>query len=90
MEFTKIYFFFLFTVGRRSDENVSKYTEATVSVQDSYEEGCNIEEIQHGQWRRIILLVVAITVHNIPEGLAVGVGFGAIGSSPSATLEGAR
>ncbi|XP_071451458.1 zinc transporter ZIP11 isoform X1 [Hetaerina americana] len=42
------------------------------------------------QWRRILLLVVAITVHNIPEGLAVGVGFGAIGKSPSATFESAR
>lgn len=37
-----------------------------------------------------MLLVVAITMHNIPEGLAVGVGFGAIGSSPSATFESAR
>lgn len=56
----------------------------------SYEDVCNIEEIQHGQWKRIILLVIAITVHNIPEGLAVGVGFGAIGSSASATFESAR
>ena len=32
-------------------------------------------------WRRILLLIVAVTVHNIPEGLAVGVGFGAIGES---------
>lgn len=29
-------------------------------------------------------------VHNIPEGLAVGVGFGAVGSSASATFESAR
>lgn len=50
----------------------------------------NIEEIQHGQWKRIMLLVIAITVHNIPEGLAVGVGFGAIGSTSSATFESAR
>nr|XP_023025524.1 zinc transporter ZIP11-like [Leptinotarsa decemlineata] len=57
---------------------------------NSFDEACNLEEIQHGQWKRIILLVVAITVHNIPEGLAVGVGFGAIGTSPSATLEKAR
>jgi ZIP family zinc transporter len=28
-------------------------------------------------WGRSILLVLAITLHNIPEGLAVGVGFGA-------------
>ncbi|KRX93379.1 Zinc transporter ZIP11 [Trichinella pseudospiralis] len=31
-------------------------------------------------WHRIFLLVMAITLHNIPEGLAVGVGFGAVGS----------
>jgi len=36
--------------------------------------------------RRMLLLVIAITVHNFPEGLAVGVGFGAVGMSESATL----
>ncbi|XP_050980051.1 zinc transporter ZIP11 isoform X1 [Labeo rohita] len=41
-------------------------------------------------WRRIVLLILAITIHNIPEGLAVGVGFGAIGKTPSATFESAR
>ncbi|MDY6914268.1 MAG: ZIP family metal transporter [Planctomycetota bacterium] len=30
-------------------------------------------------WQRSTLLVLAITLHNIPEGLAVGVAFGAIG-----------
>jgi ZIP family zinc transporter len=30
-------------------------------------------------WQRSTLLVTAITLHNIPEGLAVGVAFGAIG-----------
>lgn len=41
-------------------------------------------------WRRSILLVLAITLHNIPEGLAVGVAFGAVASNlPSATLAGA-
>jgi len=29
-------------------------------------------------WRRAVLLVLAITLHNIPEGLAVGVAFGAV------------
>lgn len=41
-------------------------------------------------WHRSTLLVLAITLHNIPEGLAVGVAFGAVASGfPSATLAGA-
>lgn len=41
-------------------------------------------------WRRTTLLILAITLHNIPEGLAVGIAFGAIASGiPSATLAGA-
>jgi len=32
-------------------------------------------------WRRSLLLVSAITIHNIPEGLAVGVAFGSLDSS---------
>ena len=44
----------------------------------------------HTSWRRSILLVLAITLHNIPEGLAVGVAFGALAYDvPSATLAGA-
>ncbi|XP_066188420.1 zinc transporter ZIP11 isoform X2 [Sylvia atricapilla] len=41
-------------------------------------------------WRRIMLMILAITIHNIPEGLAVGVGFGAVGKSASATFQSAR
>ncbi|XP_023794623.1 zinc transporter ZIP11 isoform X2 [Cyanistes caeruleus] len=41
-------------------------------------------------WRRITLMILAITIHNIPEGLAVGVGFGAVGKSASATFQSAR
>ncbi|HHN94421.1 MAG TPA: ZIP family metal transporter [Anaerolineae bacterium] len=41
-------------------------------------------------WQRSTLLVLAITLHNIPEGLAVGVAFGALAAHiPSATLAGA-
>lgn len=41
-------------------------------------------------WKRSILLVLAITLHNIPEGLAVGVAFGAIAADlPAASLTGA-
>ena len=38
-------------------------------------------------WQRSVLLVLAITLHNIPEGLAVGVAFGAVAAGvPSASL----
>jgi len=33
-------------------------------------------------WQRSILLVLAITLHNVPEGLAVGVAFGALANNP--------
>ncbi len=33
-------------------------------------------------WKRSVLLVLAITLHNIPEGLAVGVAFGALANNP--------
>ena len=46
--------------------------------------------LQSSSWRRILLLIVAVTIHNIPEGLAVGVGFGAVGRSKSATFQSAR
>jgi ZIP family zinc transporter len=36
------------------------------------------------QWQRSVLLVLAITLHNIPEGLAVGVAFGALANNPDA------
>lgn len=38
-------------------------------------------------WQRSVLLVLAITLHNFPEGLAVGVAFGAAGAGfPQATI----
>ena len=41
-------------------------------------------------WQRSTLLVLAITLHNIPEGLAVGVAFGAVAAGlPSASMGGA-
>ena len=54
--------------------------------------GFPMEEAEgiHTHWRRSVLLVMAITLHNIPEGLAVGVAFGAVGADlPSASLAGA-
>ncbi len=41
-------------------------------------------------WKRTTLLVSAVTLHNAPEGLAVGVAFGAVAAGfPSATIGGA-
>ncbi len=41
-------------------------------------------------WQRSMLLMVAMTLHNIPEGLAVGVAFGALAADlPGASLAGA-
>lgn len=44
----------------------------------------------HTTWRRSVLLVLAITLHNFPEGLAIGVAFGAAAENlSSATVAGA-
>uniref|UniRef100_A0A8D0BDK6 Zinc transporter ZIP11 n=1 Tax=Salvator merianae TaxID=96440 RepID=A0A8D0BDK6_SALMN len=61
--------------------------DALVSSQ-SFKESIPVPAIN--SWKRIMLLILAITIHNIPEGLAVGVGFGAVGKSASATFESAR
>jgi len=45
---------------------------------------------EKAKWRSMMLLVAAITIHNFPEGLAVGVGFGAIGKGRGATFAKAR
>lgn len=36
------------------------------------------QEGLHTEWKKTTLLLLAITIHNIPEGLAVGVAFGAL------------
>ncbi len=54
--------------------------------------GLPIEEAEgiKTSWQRSTLLVLAITLHNIPEGLAVGVAFGGVAAGfPTATLGGA-
>ena len=37
-------------------------------------------------WRRTTLLILAITMHNIPEGLAIGVAFGAVATGENGVL----
>ncbi|HEX2533196.1 MAG TPA: ZIP family metal transporter, partial [Chitinophagaceae bacterium] len=52
--------------------------------------GENESEGARTQWHRTTLLVLAITLHNIPEGLAVGVLFGAAANGmPEASIAGA-
>ncbi len=53
--------------------------------------GFPIEEAEgiKTSWRQSTLLVVAITLHNIPEGLAVGVAFGALAAGLPAASSGA-
>lgn len=54
--------------------------------------GANIDKAEgiKTTWKRSVLLVLAITLHNIPEGLAVGVSFGVLASNPDpAVLAGA-
>lgn len=54
--------------------------------------GFPVEEVEgiKTSWRRSTLLILAITLHNIPEGLAVGVAFGAAAAGfPAATLSAA-
>lgn len=44
---------------------------------------------KHKNLKRSILLVTAITLHNIPEGMSFGVAFGTVGMSTGATLSSA-
>ena len=55
-------------------------------------QGLKVDEAEgiKTHWQRSLLLILAITIHNIPEGLAVGVAFGAVAAElPSATIGGA-
>ena len=56
------------------------------SVQDSISTNSTSSSVFDEVCHRTALLVVAVTMHNFPEGLAIGVGFGSIGSTPSATF----
>ena len=51
-----------------------------LGLDDSMAEGISTS------WQRSTLLVMAITLHNIPEGLAVGVAFGAVAHATDAAM----
>ncbi|XP_076458583.1 zinc transporter ZIP11-like [Babylonia areolata] len=74
---------------RQQEDSVLQVS--SMSSSPSYHSGKNQPQgSRQASWRRILLLIIAITIHNIPEGLAVGVGFGAVGKSKAATFESAR
>ncbi len=50
--------------------------------------GASTEEGLHTSWKRSVLLALAVTLHNIPEGLAVGVAFGVASSTGDPALIG--
>lgn len=82
------------TVRHRGKENPSSQSSQLVveySIASDKMEKQREEKVKkYKSWKRMLLLIIAITVHNIPEGLAVGVAFGAIGSSEKATFASAR
>jgi len=47
--------------------------------------GSDIETHENGKLDRVLLFVIAIAIHNLPEGIAAGVGFGA-GNTANALL----
>ena len=92
------------SVRQRRGQQTSGTTDQIQQDKNQNEE----QRLRDQSWKRILLLIIAITVHNIPgkkwslcttfssrflslslEGLAVGVGFGAVGKSPSASYENA-
>lgn len=74
-----------------SSDAVTATVTTTISVTDGGSRATDKEKalIAALSWRRILLLIIAVTVHNIPEGLAVGVAFGSIGKAKKATFESA-
>ena len=65
-----------------ADKMMDKYSYGVITVKNNQEPSINREGI-----KKSILLVVAVTLHNIPEGLAVGVAFGGVAAGiPSATI----
>ncbi|KJH44584.1 metal cation transporter, ZIP family [Dictyocaulus viviparus] len=71
----------------RDSSNVQEIGQESESFTQVNRTSDLIEEEYRSSWRRIMLLILAVTVHNIPEGLAVGVGFGSIGKTEAAKFE---
>ena len=65
--------------GKENGDNENESEENNKQVE-------KMSEKRIRSFKRIMLLVVAITVHNFPEGLAVGVGFGSVGTNGGMSL----
>jgi len=74
----------------KSNGAVNNGADVEVTVVDDKSKEYHEKISKFQSWKRILLLLIAITIHNIPEGLAVGVAFGAIGHTSEATFENAR
>jgi len=61
-------------------ENQELQPTSTLEKENSYVEDGMV--LTATNWKRMMSLIIAITVHNIPEGMAVGVGFGLSKKNP--------
>ncbi|KAK6731485.1 hypothetical protein RB195_007758 [Necator americanus] len=72
---------------RSAPDNEGAIEENDLATAHEKEVMQRLEDEYRSSWRRIMLLILAVTVHNIPEGLAVGVGFGSVGKAEAAKFE---
>ncbi|XP_022654485.1 zinc transporter ZIP11-like isoform X2 [Varroa jacobsoni] len=70
----------------KKDDDLLQYRNYHDGSNDSVRLGKNARDLR---WKRVLLLIIAITVHNIPEGLAVGVGFGATATTQAISFSSA-
>lgn len=61
-----------------ADKLMDKYSYGSVLKKEEVEESEEGSSSKVTKYRKSILLVLAVTLHNIPEGLAVGVAFGGV------------
>ncbi|CAH8651069.1 unnamed protein product [Heterobilharzia americana] len=69
--------------GEKTSQNISYAHSSSLSVKDGNDKKQPPKMLMT---RRLWLLLIAVTVHNIPEGLAVGIAFGGVGQYPEATF----
>lgn len=74
--------------GKDSDEEESESPRLTTTTKSSKSSKAKTEAktlAKQKSWKRILLLVMAISLHNAPEGGAVGVAFGSL-TNPKTTM----